>query len=70
MPRFSAAREVLRCRSCHTVMLVLTLEAPQPAATCVSMLDVLIDAFQMRTAAECDACMIRQQLQEQPHVSS
>lgn len=66
MPDFSAAREVLRCVICRQTMLVLTVEAPQPAATCAAMLSTLVEAFQMRAMLQCDACMIRQQIEEAP----
>lgn len=66
MSNLSAAREVLRCRLCSDVVLVLTLESPSTAKSCIDLLDTLIDAFKMRALVQCQACILRQQINEAP----
>lgn len=56
-PMLSAAREVLRCKHCGRLILVLSLEAPGQAHQVVEMLYHIISTFKMRNLLQCENCL-------------
>lgn len=67
-PMLSAAREVLRCKHCGRLIMVLTLESPNSQMICSQLLDALMETFKMRSLMECHWCAVSRTLDDLPSV--